>query len=228
MRKGVYEDCRGRPDFKELIMIKPYYLKLPTRKRRFVARVKLICAGCSKPFFVPRWEANKGRKFCAPKCRKTDPLVTLLSRIDKQPNGCWNYNGTIGWGGYGQIKTGGISYTAHKLMWRLWNRKEVPKGLVIRHTCIGNPGCINPKHLLLGTQKENIQDIIRQGRFKSAFGTPDRKFSAETVREIRRLRNQTVKGQRKSPTLRELAKRYKTTDGAIWAMVNFKTYKDIK
>jgi len=170
---------------------------------------------------------NRGRRFCSHKCRKQDPLITLLGRIDKKENGCWNYNGTIGWGGYGQIKTGGISYSTHRLMWMLWNKSKVPEGLVVRHTCIGNPACINPDHLILGTQKENIHDIIRQGRFKTAFGTEVRKFSPEIVREIRALRKPSTDGSRLKPTYKEIAQRYGTTHGAIWALINFVTYKEI-
>jgi len=44
---------------------------------------------------------------------------------------------------------------------------EIPKGLVIRHTC-DNPTCINPNHLVLGTYKENAED--RVSRDRGAFG----------------------------------------------------------
>lgn len=38
-------------------------------------------------------------------------------------------------------------------------------GLVVRHKC-DNGECINPEHMELGTQKENVQDMIERGRFK--------------------------------------------------------------
>jgi DNA-binding XRE family transcriptional regulator len=40
---------------------------------------------------------------------------------------------------------------------------EIPKGMVIRHTC-DNPSCINIEHLILGTQKDNVHDMIERGR----------------------------------------------------------------
>ena len=40
---------------------------------------------------------------------------------------------------------------------------DIPKGLVIRHTC-DNPNCINPDHLILGTQTDNVEDIYDRDR----------------------------------------------------------------
>ena len=52
-------------------------------------------------------------------------------------------------------------------------------GLVVRHTC-DNPRCINPEHLLIGTQMDNIQDMLLRGR------KTDRVITDEQVAEIRR------------------------------------------
>jgi len=40
---------------------------------------------------------------------------------------------------------------------------QVPDGMVVRHTC-HNPICVRPKHLVHGTQKDNVQDSVRAGR----------------------------------------------------------------
>ena len=40
---------------------------------------------------------------------------------------------------------------------------KIPKGLVLRHLC-NNAWCVNIKHLKVGTQKENMEDMINCGR----------------------------------------------------------------
>jgi hypothetical protein len=53
--------------------------------------------------------------------------------------------------------------SAHRLAFeRAWG-VTAPQGMVVMHTC-DNPGCVNPMHLMLGTQKDNIQDMHRKGR----------------------------------------------------------------
>ena len=37
------------------------------------------------------------------------------------------------------------------------------EGMVVRHIC-DNPRCINPLHLMLGTQQDNIDDMMERGR----------------------------------------------------------------
>ncbi len=170
-----------------------YYLDLNYKKSpRILKPVEITCEGCGKKFLVPKWMADKGRRFCSTPCRRQDPFFTLLKRVEIQCDGtdCWNYTGTIGWSGYGQLKVGQTNYSAHKLMWMLWNDAKVPRGKVVRHTCVGNPRCINPDHLNPGTQKQNIGECIAQGRFKLPCGK--KRASAgvddETVRKIRALR----------------------------------------
>ncbi len=63
------------------------------------------------------------------------------------------------------ILPGGISGThikAHRLAWALHNGAD-PAGLVILHTC-DNPPCVNPEHLVVGTNRDNQMDKVRKGR----------------------------------------------------------------
>lgn len=59
-------------------------------------------------------------------------------------------------------------------------------GLVIMHSC-DNPACVNPEHLSVGTQTENVADMYAKGRSydKSGAGNPRAKVSPEDVRYIR-------------------------------------------
>ena len=186
-----------------------------------------ICERCGEPFELPFWYLKKGRRFCTHACRTQDPLKTLMSRVKKLENGCWQYTGTLGWGGYGQIKVKKKNWLAHRLMWVLWNKRQVPQGMVVRHTCVACPGCINPDHLIIGTTKDNIHDCIKQGRFKSGFVWGSNYLTLEQVREIRSLRKPAPFRQFIKPTYAELAKRFNTKSSVIWRVVNFTAYKNI-
>lgn len=81
--------------------------------------------------------------------------------------GCWPWPGARGKAGYGRIYEGsrGASKTffTHRLSWELHNNMPVPEGLCVLHTC-DNPPCINPAHLYVGTQNDNVQDREHRGR----------------------------------------------------------------
>ncbi len=195
--------------------MKDYYLHLiPSVSHKVNKTAELICERCKNKFTVAFWMVKRGRRFCSHACRKADPLDRLMERIKKDENGCWNYTGVIGWGGYGQIKINGTMKSAHRVMWILWNKKPVPHGMVVRHTCVGNRSCINPDHLILGTQKQNMQDCIKQGRFhgRSSIVTP------ENVECIKMARNPTD-GSKPVP-YRKLAEMLGLGRESVWWAAN--------
>lgn len=79
---------------------------------------------------------------------------------------CWEWTGAKTGCGYGQIRVsqrGSPMMPAHRLSWELYNKQEIPGGLLVCHSC-DNPGCVNPAHLFLGTGSDNKQDSLRKGR----------------------------------------------------------------
>jgi hypothetical protein len=85
--------------------------------------------------------------------------------IDK--NGCFlctSHKARIVKNGYvtQRIYRGGKFYLLHRFIYEQMFGPIAP-GLVVRHKC-DNSLCINPEHLELGTQKQNMADMIKRGR----------------------------------------------------------------
>jgi hypothetical protein len=53
-------------------------------------------------------------------------------------------------------------FKAHRVAWEMFNG-PIADGLIVRHKC-DNPNCVNPKHLEVGTQKQNMMDASARGR----------------------------------------------------------------
>jgi hypothetical protein len=66
---------------------------------------------------------------------------------------------------YPYIRVNGKLVNGQRLVWQLKHGRKMPQGMKTRHTC-DNPRCINPEHLLSGTQQQNIGDAKRRGRWK--------------------------------------------------------------
>ena len=83
------------------------------------------------------------------------------SRVEKSRY-CWNWKAHKTPRGYGGICVNGKKQRAHRVAWTL-ERGEIPDGIFVLHEC-DNPSCVRPSHLFLGTQKDNMRDMIKKGR----------------------------------------------------------------
>jgi len=99
---------------------------------------------------------------------------------------------------------------------------EIPKGMFVLHRC-DNPSCVNPKHLFLGTQADNVQDRDVKGHQKGPFGESHHsaKLTEKDVREIRRLYSQGL------PVI-GISRRLGHPYDCVWGVTSGKTWKHVK
>lgn len=101
---------------------------------------------------------------------KRDRWEAKIRHADHTTDDCCVWTGARSSFGYGQLRTGqrGLIEMAHRLAWQFENG-PIPDGLSILHTC-DNPPCVRPSHLFLGTQLDNMRDMMAKGRHAQVTG----------------------------------------------------------
>jgi hypothetical protein len=89
--------------------------------------------------------------------------------------------------GYGQFWVNGKGIRSHIFVWTIYNG-PILKGLQVLHKC-DYPGCINPLHLWIGTNQENVDDKVRKRRQIKGSSHGMAVFEDEEVFEILKLSN---------------------------------------
>jgi hypothetical protein len=132
--------------------------------------------------------------------------LTLLERFERkispEPNsGCWLWMGNYFRKGYGALKANGKNVSAHRASWRLY-RGDIPASKCVLHRC-DNRACVNPDHLFLGTNDDNVADKVSKNRQHRAQGSSHglAKLSEENIPMIFGL-------SRSGHVQREIAERF--------------------
>lgn len=105
--------------------------------------------------------------------RQASDLLSLLTsdglrywaKVRRGPS-CWLWEGSTTPDGYGTISVGGRPVYTHRLAWAIVHG-PIPVGQSVLHRC-DTPGCVNPAHLFLGTQRDNMRDAVQKGRLRIA------------------------------------------------------------
>jgi hypothetical protein len=88
------------------------------------------------------------------------PLAERFWEKVNKTDDCWLWTGYLN-KGYGYISIDNKAKPAYRVSYQL-TYGDIPEGLVVRHMC-RSKNCVNPKHLKLGTQKDNMEDAIKDG-----------------------------------------------------------------
>lgn len=132
-------------------------------------------------------------------------------------SGCWEWTACRLPRGYGYIATPyeGLAHRFSALIHGLDMSKPV-----VRHLC-NNPCCVNPAHLATGTQKENIEDMLRANRQRRGTDKHSNKLSEAEVKAIRQRYKPRVCSYRK------LAAEYKVNFTVIRDIVKYRLWRHI-
>ncbi len=142
------------------------------------------------------------------------------SKVDKTDT-CWLWTASTNTDGYGHINIQGKTKASHRLVWT-WINGSIPNKLQVLHKC-DNTRCVKPEHLFLGTQQENIKDMINKNRQSKKMGRKGEKHSQNkltelNVKRIRQLYEETTLTQK------ELAEMFKVCQAQIWRIINKKNW----
>lgn len=105
---------------------------------------------------------------------------------------CWIWRRALYPSGYGLIRFRGACWPTHRLAWAL-AIGPIPFGLWVLHHCDNRP-CGNPDHLFLGTNQDNVNDMVSKGRSRHDGHPGERhwaaKLNTQLVQQIRQLHDQ--------------------------------------
>ncbi len=147
---------------------------------------------------------------------------TLRERFDlytKKSEGCWTWVGYTDPNGYGRLNIKNAPILAHRISYEI-HYGNIQDGLCVCHKC-DNPRCVNPDHLFLGTQADNIADMEQKGRARKrglrGADSPLAKIGEKDVREIRDTDTSAAK----------LGKKFGVSPTTIWDIRHRKSWKHL-
>ena len=150
-------------------------------------------------------------------------MKRFWEKVDKSGD-CWEWLDYKQDAGYGRFWFEGKNHLAHRMAYQL-TVGEIPKGDGYHGTCVlhrcDNPSCVNPNHLFLGTQADNLRDAANKRRciVPSSVGTANNhaKLTEYKVLKIRKS----------SGTLKEIAAKFGVSLSLISLIKNNKLWNHI-
>jgi len=157
-----------------------------------------ICPQCGEEFILSvRQQSNTGDRFCSRKCatiytsrdkrwKALRDFWTRVQRCDHEewcPYCCMPWTGTLDLNGYGKIIVDKKQIYTHRAAYELCNGCSLSPETKVAHYC-HYTSCCNPWHIHSGTQKDNLDDSIRDKRHSFGERNGHSKMTEQTAIEV--------------------------------------------
>ena len=149
----------------------------------------------------------------------------------KKTNSCWIWIGSQAGRGYGHFWYEGRLHGSHRISYKLFCG-SIPNKRYVLHHC-DNPPCVNPSHLFVGTQRDNLVDASNKGRMATGDRNGSRVkienmlrgekhgMSKLTIDEVREIRDRHDSGE----TDKSLAQIFNIGKSQIGRIVRLESWK---
>jgi len=133
---------------------------------------------------------------------------------------CWIWESHLNSNGYGRYPVNSQILLAHRVSYQYFFG-EIPKGMNVCHSC-DNRKCINPHHLWLGTQSENLKDAAAKNRMYRPNTNAHRNGNTKlTWSKVNEIRNMYQRGLRK----KEIAQLFVISPSSVGDIIAERTWR---
>ncbi len=199
-------------------------------------KVTRNCKTCGHSFKTEDCPSRAGYGVCCSRKCQYDGLrksreAALWGMIDRRGDDeCWPWLSSVtpfGHGTFSHRTQKPKTLRAHRVVWEL-THGPIPKGLFVCHHC-DNPPCCNPKHLFLGTAKDNSMDAASKGRFWQQRDPARALASARTHKaKLTLAQVAEIKGRPSTRNGPALAREFSVSHQTIYYIRSGKRWRDVE
>ena len=123
-------------------------------------------------------------------------IARFWQKVDRRSEKeCWEWTASCVTAGYGYFSYRLKPEGAHRFSYLL-HHGEIPKGMFVCHSC-DNPKCVNPSHLFLGTNLDNVKDMVRKRIHRFGERSSRSKIPNKEIKKIKKLRKEGMSQRKK-------------------------------